>query len=222
MHPSTTLDEWFVTTILPHEASLVRYLNRMWRNSADVADICQEVYIRIYNAAARQRPEFPKSFLFTTARNMLADKARREHIVSVDYTHDSVLLDVLTDELSPERQCAADEDFQRLAAAYNGLSANFRDVIWLLRVEGLSQKEAAQRLQINEGTLESRLNRAVSALTRAVARECTVGGDRPMKRLRLAVKSSSSKVLSIQCDTRTGNVSLNPSASMQAAAAHAP
>jgi len=165
------LDEWFIATILPHEASLVRYLHRVWRNRAEIPDIRQEIYIRIYQGAARGKPESPKSFLFTTARNLLADRARREQVVSINYTHDSASLDVLTDELSPERQHSADEEFQRLVVAYDQLSQNYREVIWLLRVEGMTQKQAAQRLRINEGTLESRLSRALAALTRAVAEE---------------------------------------------------
>jgi RNA polymerase sigma factor (sigma-70 family) len=164
-----SVDDWFVATILPHEEALVRYLHRMWRNRAEIPDICQEVYVRIYEGAARSRPESPKSFLFTTARNLLADKARRERVVSINYTQDSSALDVLTDDLSPERRYGAEEELRRLSVAFDQLSDNFREVIWLRRIEGLSQKEAAQRLSINEGTLESRLNRALVALTRALA-----------------------------------------------------
>jgi len=170
-NPANALDEWFIATILPHEASLVRYLHRVWRNRAEIPDIRQEIYIRIYQGAARSKPDSPKSFLFTTARNLLADTARREQVVSINYTNDSASLDVLTDELSPERRHSADEELQRLVEAYDQLSQNYREVIWLLRVEGMTQKEAAQRLRINEGTLESRLSRALAALTRAVAHD---------------------------------------------------
>jgi len=163
------LDEWFIATILPHEAALVRYLHRIWRNRAEIPDICQEVYVRIYEGAARSRPDSPKSFMFTTARNLLADKARREQVVTIHYTQDFASLDVLMDEMSPEHQYGAGEDLRRLAAAFDRLSDNYRQVIWLRRIEGLSQREAAQRLSINEGTLESRLNRALTALTRALA-----------------------------------------------------
>lgn len=166
-----SLDDWFVAMILPHETALTRYLHRVWRNSAEIPDICQEVYIKIYESAARSRPESPKSFMFATARNLLADKARRERVVTITYTQDSASLDVLTDELSPEHRYDAHEAARRLAVAFDSISDHFREVIWLRRVEGLSQKETARRLSINEGTLESRLHRALAALNRAMMTE---------------------------------------------------
>ena len=154
----------------------MRYLHRVWRNHAEIPDLCQEIYVRIYQGAARSKPEAPKSFLFTTARNLLADKARREQVVTINYTQDLDSLDVLTDELCPERRYGAHEELQRLSEAFDQLSDNFREVIWLRRVEGLSQKEAAQRLRINEGTLESRLSRALAELTRTLVSEQSADG----------------------------------------------
>jgi RNA polymerase sigma-70 factor (ECF subfamily) len=94
----------------------------------------------------------------------LADKARRERIISIDYTQDLETLDVLADEVSPEHRYGAREELRRISDAFDQLSDNFRAVIWLRRVEGLSQKDTAERLGINEGTLESRLCRALKAL----------------------------------------------------------
>lgn len=165
----TPLDEWFVSSILPHEAALQRYLRRLCRNTSEIPDICQEVYVRIYENAAHRKPASPKSFMFTTARNLIIDKARRERVVSIEYTEDSATLDVLTDEQSPEERCGAAEELRQLCRAFDRLSDHFREVIWFRRIEGLSQAEAAHRLGINEGTLESRLNRALAAFSRELA-----------------------------------------------------
>jgi RNA polymerase sigma factor (sigma-70 family) len=170
------LDEWFMAAILPHEAALVRYLHRAWRNHAEVPDLRQEIYIRIYQSAAKGRPHAPKSFLFATARNLLADKARRERIVSIDCIQDLDVLNTLIDDISPERRYGARQELRRTAAAFDSLSDKHREVIWLCRVEGLSQKEAARRLRINEGTLESRLCRGLRALADAAFGEDLAGG----------------------------------------------
>lgn len=82
-HMDEDLDGWFAREILSHEASLVRYLTRMWRNRHETLDLRQEAYIRAYEAAMTARPSSPKSFLFTTARNLMADRARRERVVSI-------------------------------------------------------------------------------------------------------------------------------------------
>jgi RNA polymerase sigma-70 factor (ECF subfamily) len=98
----------------------------------------------------------------------LADRLRRGRIVSIDYTQDLDSLNVLVDELSPEERLSARQELRRLSEALDALSDDCRDVIWLRRVEGLSQQEAAKRLGMKEGTLESHLSRGVRALAKAV------------------------------------------------------
>jgi RNA polymerase sigma factor (sigma-70 family) len=163
-----SLDEWFAAEILPHEAGLMRYLSRVWRNVSDWPDFRQEIYLRVYEAAAKSRPESPKAFLFTTGRNLVFDRLRRERIVSIDYTQDLESLNVLVDEITPEMRLSARQELRRLAEALDGLSDNCRAVIWLRRVEGLSQREAAQRLGMHEGALEGYLARGIRALAETV------------------------------------------------------
>jgi len=162
------LDQWFVTEILPHEAALLRYLYRVWSNRSEVPDLRQEIYVRVYESAGRDLPQMPKAFLFATARNLLTDRVRRERIVSIDYTPDLEVLNVLVDEISPEHRLSSRQELRRLADALDSLSDRCRAAIWLRRVEGLSQREAAQRLGIEEGALEGYMSRGVRALTRAV------------------------------------------------------
>ena len=162
------LDRWFAAEILVHEASLTRYLHRVWPNRAEVPDLRQEIYVRLYESAARGLPTSPKSFLFQTARNLITDRVRRERIVSIDYTQDLDALNVLVDEISPEQRLNARQELRRLSEALDRLSDDCRSVIWLRRVEGLSQREAAERLNMPEGTVESHLSRGVRALMRTV------------------------------------------------------
>jgi RNA polymerase sigma-70 factor (ECF subfamily) len=158
------LDNWFATEILPHEAALMRYLARVWKSPPDIPDLRQETYVRVYESAARKRPRAPRAFLFTTARNLMVDRIRREKVVSIEYSQDLDTLDVSIDELSPERRLSARQELQRLTEAFDGLPAMTRAVIWLRRVEGLSQREAAQSLGIEEGALEGHMSRGLRSL----------------------------------------------------------
>jgi RNA polymerase sigma factor (sigma-70 family) len=167
------LDRWFAAEILPHEAALTRYLRRVRRNQAEVADCRQDIYVRIYESAAKSRPISPRAFLFTTARNLIADKVRRERVVSIDYTQDFDSLNVLVDELSPEQRLSARQELRRLSAALDQLSEDCRKVIWLRRVEGLSQREAAERLGMLEGTLESHMCRGLQLLMKSISESGT-------------------------------------------------
>ena len=59
-----TPDIWFQREVLPHEAALLRYLRRTWRQQDEIHDLRQEIYARVYEAAAKSRPQSAKSFLF--------------------------------------------------------------------------------------------------------------------------------------------------------------
>lgn len=163
-----SVDQWFASQILPHEAALMRYLRRAWSRTADIQDLRQETYARVYESALESLPRSPKSFLFATARNLIVDRLRRDRIVSIDYTQDMASLSVMVDELSPDRRLSARQELQCLAEAYGKLSEMARAVIWLRRVEGLSQREAAQRLGIHEGALESYMWRGLQAMADAL------------------------------------------------------
>jgi RNA polymerase sigma factor (sigma-70 family) len=164
----TALDQWFATEILPHEGVLVRYLNRVWRNSSEVPDLRQDIYVRVYESARVSRPAAPKAFLFTTARNLMTDRLRHSRVVLIDARQDFAGPNVLIDEISPERRIGARQELFNLARALDALSDKCRSVIWLRRVEGLSQRQTAERLGLEEGAVESQLARGVRALTLAV------------------------------------------------------
>lgn len=146
--------DWFVRDILCHEAALTRFIARAWPHPADVLDIRHDAYIRVFEAALKSRPHSPKSFLFTTARNVMADRARRLRIVSMDLVEDLDALNVLVDETSPERRASGRQQLLRLTAAFNRLPPRCREVVWLQRVDGLPLKEIAARLGIALGTAE--------------------------------------------------------------------
>jgi RNA polymerase sigma factor (sigma-70 family) len=164
----TALDQWFAAEILPHEGLLLRYLTRVWRNSAEVVDLRQDIYVRVYESARSVLPTTPKAFLFATARNLMTDRIRHSRVVFIDSTPDFDVLDVLIDEVSPERRLSARQELRMLARAFDSLSEKCRNVVWLRRVEGLSQRETAQRLGLHEGAVESQLARGVRVLALAV------------------------------------------------------
>jgi RNA polymerase sigma factor (sigma-70 family) len=158
------LDDWFVREVLPHEAALLRYLARVWPNPADIQDIRHDAYVRILEGADRLRPIAPKSLLFTTARHLMIDRARRNRIVPIDLLEDLDSLNVLVDEVTPERRTSIRQQLITVTAAINRLPEKCREVLWLRRVENLSQKEIAGKLGVSEGTVEKHMMRAARLL----------------------------------------------------------
>lgn len=158
------LDSWFKREILSHEDILMRFLSRVWPRRDELPDIRQEAYARIYEAAQKGRPHAPKAFLFATARHLMADRVRRERVVSIQAGGENEYLNVLIDEISPEQRVVASQELARLARAFDRLSAKCREVVWLRRVKELSQKEVADRLGLAEKTVEKHLRTGVRLL----------------------------------------------------------
>ena len=159
-----SLDSWFKREILVHEGILMRFLARVWSRRNELPDIRQEAYARVYEAAQKARPQAPKAFLFSTARHLMADRIRRERIVSIQAGGENEYLNVLIDEISPEQRVSANQELARLARAFDRLSPNCREVIWLRRVKELSQKEVAHHMGLAEKTIEKHLRQGARLL----------------------------------------------------------
>jgi RNA polymerase sigma-70 factor (ECF subfamily) len=181
----SSLEDWFVREILCHEAALTRYIRRVWPHSDDVPDICHDAYLRVFEAAIPVRPQAPRSFLFVTARHLMADRARRSRIVSMDLVEDLDALNVLIDDVSPERRLSARQQLQHLSAAFNGLPPKCREVVWLQRVECLSQREIGSRLGIEIGTVQKHALKGIRQLAAFF-----YGGETPLDRMQDEERSS--------------------------------
>lgn len=159
------LADWFAREILPHEAALTRYVASARARGVDPEDARQDIYIKVWQAAGRTRPPQPRFFLFAVARNHLTDIARQRRVVPIDLLQDSAAFSVLVDEVSPERQAGSFQELERLIDAFEHLPDRCREVVWMKRVEGASQREIAQRLSIAEATVEAHLVRGMRMLT---------------------------------------------------------
>jgi RNA polymerase sigma factor (sigma-70 family) len=160
------LDRWFIREIVAHEAALMRYLSRCWSDPAEIHDIRQDCYIRVYEAASKSRPLSPKSFLFQTARNLMVDHLRHRRVVSIESVEDLDALNVSVDELSPERRLGGLQELRHLSAAFDQLPQKCREVVWLRKVQGLSQREVGQQLNIAETTVEKHVARGIRMLAK--------------------------------------------------------
>ncbi|MGH8211356.1 MAG: RNA polymerase sigma factor [Steroidobacteraceae bacterium] len=158
------LNQWFIREVLVHERALVRFMARVWPDRYEIEDLCHETYIRVYEAAAKALPTSPRGFLFATARHLMADRVRRSRIVSIESRGDLDSLNVLIDDISPERRVSAREELWRLAEAFGALPAKCRQVVWLLKVEGLTRREVAERLKLTPKAVEKRIERGIRLL----------------------------------------------------------
>lgn len=162
-----TLNEWFISEILIHQRALMRFLSRVWPDRGEIEDLCHETYIRVYESAAKARPVSPRGFLFATARHLMADRVRRGRIVSIESRGDLDSLNVLIDDLSPQRRVSAGQDLWRLAQAFKALPPTCRDIMWMVKVEELTQREIAERLNLTVKVIEKRVALGIRLLEEA-------------------------------------------------------
>lgn len=158
------LKAWFFREIFPLEPALTRFLARNWRTRDQIGDLRQEIYASVYESARDRLPLQAKPFLFTVARNHLINSARRERIVSFELVADLEALPVVIDSITPERQLTARDELRRLQAGLNKLPSRCREIVMLRKVEGLTQREVAQRLKVGESTVEHQMVYGMRAL----------------------------------------------------------
>lgn len=167
------LEAWFAREILPLEASLMQFLRHNWRDRSDIEDLRQEIYVRVCEAAEKEIPKSARSFVFATARNLLIDLVRKEHVVPIEAVADLDLLGAELDAPSADRSMIAKDELRRLQNALDQLPPRHRQAVVLGRIEGLSGREIAARMGIAETTASQHLKLGMHALTDLYLRETT-------------------------------------------------
>jgi RNA polymerase sigma factor (sigma-70 family) len=169
---------WFAREVLPHESDLRHWLSRRSRAGlpCDVDDIIQEAYARLWTTdldAIRN----PRAYLFVTARRILGDVIRRAQVVQIELAADFEELDVLEDaDAGLEGRLSARQEVERLQRVVASLPSKCRQAFQLKKLEGLSQRETAERMGVAESTVEKHLAKAfrmVSEAIKAAANENT-------------------------------------------------
>lgn len=137
---------------------LVRFLRRRVNDSQDLADAYQDTFLALHRARHTYQPPRPiEPWLFAIARNVALDYGRRSERRR---RHE-----VLTDSApEPPPEAPARDWGSELATAMQTLPNRQREAVQLLKVQGLSIREAAARLGTTPGALKLRAHRAYLAL----------------------------------------------------------
>lgn len=136
----------------------------------DCLDVSQEVFIKLWRAIGTYRGDCRfTTWVYRICLNACLDFLRREqHIKTEQFpTHTDKEGDEITlefaDESSgacPERSLERNEAVRAVRSAIMRLSAEQREVVRLRDIEGYSYEEISEMLDIEIGTVKSRLNRA--------------------------------------------------------------
>lgn len=155
---------WFCREVLPLEHVLTAFLRRNWRTGEDIPDFRQEVYARVFAAGCQELPRNARAFVFTTARNLLINHARRAAIISFELVADLEEVPAPAEELTPERHAVARDELRHVRAAVARLPARCQEIVMLRKVEGMSHRDIAAHTGLSLKTVEAHLTRGIRGL----------------------------------------------------------
>lgn len=157
----------FEKLVLEYEKSVYAITQRMTGNAEDAADMTQETFIKAYNSLSSFRGDSKFSvWLYRIATNVCLDFLRsrsRKPTVSLSVEDDDgeeVELDIADESQSPERLLERGLTRDAVRRGLNALSPEYRQILLLREIQGLSYEEIADVLTLEVGTVKSRIFRA--------------------------------------------------------------
>ncbi|AGH80026.1 RNA polymerase sigma factor RpoE [Psychromonas sp. CNPT3] len=161
----------FTLLVRKYQNRIANILTRYIRNSGDIPDVVQEVFIKVYKALPSFRGE---SAFYTwlyritvnTAKNYLTSQSRRPPLSDIDALEADHYdgSDALRDISSPEALLRSEEIKTVILNAIAQLPSELKAAITLRELEGMSYENIAQIENCPIGTVRSRIFRAREAI----------------------------------------------------------
>lgn len=156
-----TLAEVFIA----NRAQLLRIARRIVRTPELADDVMQDAYLKIADGPCVRSAERPMAYCCQVVRNVSLDCCRR-HTVEASYRTfdiDVELLD-LSGAPSPDRLLRERQTLHAIDRALAALPTRTRRVFELYRIEGLTQREIAARLDCALGLVNGLIADAARAI----------------------------------------------------------
>ncbi len=174
-------EDAFALLIAQYHQPLYSLIARSLNDPADAADITQEVFIKVFRSIRGFHGEASlRTWLYRIALHEASNQRRwwsrhKKQEITIDSPagqesgsgeDDGICLGAtLADSRSsPYEHAAQAEVRERVEAALRQIPEVFRTVVILREIEGFAYEEIAEILNVNLGTVKSRLTRGRSAL----------------------------------------------------------
>lgn len=148
-----------------HAPLLRRRLRAQVRCSDEANDLVHDAFARLLGTSSLGALRDPAAFLNRIVRNLLVDRSRRLRMRLPHVAIDEVEIPVLPDQ---GQDIELDQMRKRYRALVESLPPRTREVFLLHRVEDVSYKEIAARLDISVRTVEWHIAQAIVRLARGL------------------------------------------------------
>ncbi|MCB9047928.1 MAG: RNA polymerase sigma factor SigZ [Lewinellaceae bacterium] len=157
------------------QAKLKAYVRVKIRDDASADDVLQEIFLKMYQNLHQLREEEKAEFwLFRIAQNAINDYFRQQK----DKYPPALIMDTPATEEEEQVQVLTEEVAQWLPFMLELLPEKYRQALYLTEVEGMSQREVAEKLGISYSGAKSRVQRGREKLKNIVLQCCEVATDK--------------------------------------------
>jgi RNA polymerase sigma-70 factor (ECF subfamily) len=150
----------FEQAVLPHLDAAYNLARWLTRNERDAEDVVQESYLRAFRFFAGFRGGDARAWLMRIVRNTCYTWLRANRPLQQATEFDETLFSPDSRSPNPEEAVLRNDRSAAVRKALETLPANFREVLILRELEGLSYKEIAEITGMPAGTVMSGLSRA--------------------------------------------------------------
>jgi RNA polymerase sigma-70 factor (ECF subfamily) len=164
LHDNICEEHLFSSIFNKHAKDLHNFLRYKYGDLLNPKDKVQEAFIKLWENCKKITPNKAKSFLFTTANNLMLNEVAHQKVV---LKHQQTKPKSHTNE-NPEFLMQENEYMQKLQTALSNLTEAQRVAFLMNRVEGKRFKEIAEILEISTKAVEKRIYGALEKLRKDI------------------------------------------------------
>ena len=173
----------FEGLVKEYEKNVYNLALRMTGDPEDAADMAQDAFIKAYNSLGSFRGDSKFSvWLYRIVSNLCLDFLRsrkRRPTVSLSVENDEgedMEFEIADESQSPETLLEQKLTREAVRCGLDSLPPEQRQILLLREIQGLSYEEIAQVLELESGTVKSRIFRARKRLSAFLLREGNIPG----------------------------------------------
>ncbi|MBU2887104.1 RNA polymerase sigma factor [Gilvimarinus agarilyticus] len=144
-------------TFLNHVKAIRQHASTFFKNSQDVDDLVQEVYVKVIERGGLSDVRAPKAFLCKVARNLAINEKNRSGVRLNDSIESAINDHNTPTTIELDEQAEQHQRFIHFCDAINRLPAQCRRIFIMKKIEGISNSDIARQLNISVGTVDKHL-----------------------------------------------------------------
>jgi RNA polymerase sigma-70 factor (ECF subfamily) len=160
-------------TFLPHMTAAYNLARWLLRDEHEAEDMLQEAYLRALKSLGAFHGSDGRAWFLMIVRNSCYSGLRQLRVRGTATTFAEEIHGVASDAPTPESLLVEKEGRRSVQQALEELPVEFREVLVLRELEGMSYKQIAASADISLGTVMSRLARGRALLQRQVTKRLT-------------------------------------------------